>query len=75
MEALTSQTQIYGDFHQRWSHSPSVSPKGNQPCISLEALMLKLNVKSHLMCEELTHRKRPWCWGRYRAEREGGDRG
>ena len=33
MEALTSQTQICGDFHQHWSHSPSVNPKGNQPCM------------------------------------------
>ena len=26
-------------------------------------------------CEELIHWKRPWCWGRLRARREGGDRG
>ena len=26
-------------------------------------------------CEELTHLKRPWCWGRLRAGGEGGDRG
>ena len=26
-------------------------------------------------CEEMTHLKRPWCWERLRAEREGDDRG
>ena len=26
-------------------------------------------------CKELTHLKRPWCWGRLRARREGADRG
>ena len=26
-------------------------------------------------CEELTHRKRPWCWERLRAEGEGDERG
>ena len=26
-------------------------------------------------CEELTHLKRPWCWGRLKAEGEGDDRG
>ena len=26
-------------------------------------------------CEELTHWKRPWCWERLGAGREGGDRG
>ena len=26
-------------------------------------------------CEELTHRKSPWCWERLKAEGEGGDRG
>ena len=26
-------------------------------------------------CEELTHLKRPWCWGRSRAGGKGGDRG
>ena len=27
------------------------------------------------LCEELTHLKRPWCWERLRAGREGDDRG
>ena len=26
-------------------------------------------------CEELTHLKRPWCWGRLKAGGEGDDRG
>ena len=26
-------------------------------------------------CEELTHWKRPWCWGKLNAGEEGGDRG
>ena len=26
-------------------------------------------------CEELTHLKRPWCWGRLKAGEEGDDRG
>ena len=26
-------------------------------------------------CRELTHLKRPWCWGRFRAGGEGDDRG
>ena len=41
----------------------------------LEGLMLKL--KLHTLatwCEELTHWKRPWCWGRLKAG-EGEDRG
>ena len=28
-----------------------------------------------MWCEELTHRKRPWCWERLRAGEEGDDRG
>ena len=28
-----------------------------------------------IWCEELTHLKRPWCWERLRAGREGDDRG
>ena len=28
-----------------------------------------------IWCEELTHWKRPWCWERLNAEREGDDRG
>ena len=47
---------------------------------SLEGLMLKLKLQSfgHLWptwCEELTHLKGPWCWGRLRPEGEGDNRG
>ena len=52
-----------------------VYPKGNQSWI-LEGLMLKLKVQYFgTWCEEPTHLKRPWCWERLRAGREGGDRG
>ena len=47
------------------------------PECSLEALMLKL-IKSNTLatwCEELTHLKTPWCWGRLKAGGEGDDRG
>ena len=46
------------------------------PGISLERMTLKLKLQyfGHLM-EELTHLKRPWCWERLRAGREGDDRG
>ena len=46
------------------------------PGCLLEGLMLKL--KLHTLaawCKELTHLKRPWCWERLRAGREGDDRG
>ena len=50
------------------------------PECSLEGLMLKLKLKLHhstsaTSCEELTHLKRPWCWGRLRAGGEGDNRG
>ena len=46
------------------------------PVCSLEGLMLKpkLQYFGH-WCEDLTHWKRPWCWERLKAEREGDDRG
>ena len=53
-----------------------VHPKVNQSWCSLEGLMLKLKLQFlATWCEELTHWKRPWCWGRLRAGGEGGDRG
>ena len=51
-------------------------PKEISPEYSLEGLMLKLKLQyfGHLM-QELTHLKRPWCWGRLRAGGEEDDRG
>ena len=46
------------------------------PEYSLEGLMLKLKLQYlATWCEELTHLKRLWCWGRLRAGGEGADRG
>ena len=43
---------------------------------SLEGLLLKLNANTlATWFEELTHWKRPWCWERLKAGREGDDRG
>ena len=46
------------------------------PEYSLEGLMLKL--KSNTLafwCKDLAHLKRPWCWEKLRAGREGDNRG
>ena len=50
------------------------NPEGNQPCISLEGLMLKLKLQyfGHLM-QRADSLERPWCWDRLRAG--GEDRG
>ena len=46
------------------------------PEYSLEGLMLKLNFNTlATWCEQVTHWKRPWCWGRLKAKREEGRRG
>ena len=53
------------------------------PEYSLQGLMLKLKYSNILessntlavWCKELTHLKRPWCWERLKARREGEDRG
>ena len=45
------------------------------PECSLEGLMLKQNTNTlATWCKELTHWKRPWCWKRLKAGREGDDR-
>ena len=44
------------------------------PEYSLEGLMLKLQYFA-TWCEEPTHLKNLWCWGRWRTGGEGGDRG
>ena len=46
------------------------------PEYSLEGLILKPNSNTlATWCEELTHLKRPWCWERLKAGREGDDIG
>ena len=51
-----------------------VNPKGNQPWLFIEGLMLKLKLQ-YFGCKEPTHWKRPWCWERLKAGGEGDDRG
>ena len=63
--------------------SPWTARRSNQsilkeigPGCLLEGLMLKWNTNTlATWCEELTHLKRPWCWERLRAGREGDDSG
>ena len=46
------------------------------PGISLEGMMLRLKLRTlATSCEELTHRKRLWCWEGLGAGEEGDDRG
>ena len=59
---------------------PWTARRSNQPILkeispeyALEGLMLKLKLPTWV--EELTHLKRPWCWGRLKAGGEGDDRG
>ena len=63
--------------------SPWTARRSNQsilkemnPEYSLERLILKLKLHcfSH-WCDELTHWKRPWCWGKLKANGERGSRG
>ena len=45
------------------------------PGCSLEGLMLRLKLQYFgTSCEELTHWKRPWCWGRLKVGGKGDDR-
>ena len=54
-----------------------VHPKGNQSWCSLEGLMLKLKLQyfGHLIQRADSFEKRPWCWERLKAGREGDNRG
>ena len=55
-----------------------VHPKGNQSWMFIERCHWCWHWNSNILatwCEEPTHWKRPWCWERFRAGREGGDRG
>ena len=52
-----------------------IHPKGDQSWI-LEGLMLRWGSNTlATWCEELTHLKRPWCWGIVKAGGEGDHRG
>ena len=61
-------------------NSSSQQSKGNlilkeiNPVYSLEGLMLKLQYFA-TWCKELIHWKRPSCWKKLRARKEGDDRG
>ena len=58
-----------------WRRSNQSILKEISPECSLEGLMLKLKLQySVTWCKELTHLKRPWCWGRLKTGREGDDR-
>ena len=53
-----------------------VHPKGNKSWIFIRRTDAKL--KLHMLatwCKDLNHWKRPWCWERLKAGREGDDRG
>ena len=56
-----------------------VHPKGNQSWIFIGRT--EAEVETPILwslatwCKELTHLKRPWCWERLKAGREGDDRG
>ena len=51
-----------------------VNPKGNQPEIFNEMCWSWSYNTLATWCEELTHWKRPWYWGRMKAEGEEGGR-
>ena len=68
---------------RRFLRVPWTARRSNQSILkeinseySLEGLMLKLKLSTlAIWCKELSHWKRPWCWERLRAWREGGNRG
>ena len=53
----------------------SVNSKGNQPWIFIGRTDAESSNTLAPWSEELTHRKRPWCWERLRAGGEGDNRG
>ena len=62
--------------------APWTARRSNQPILKeinleylLEGLMLKLQYIDPSDAKSWTHLKRPWCWERLRAGREGDDRG
>ena len=54
-----------------------VHPKGNQPWMFIRRSEAEAEAPILLAtwCKEMTHWKRPWCWERWRAGREGDGRG
>ena len=60
-----------------WKEIQGVHPKGNQSWIFTGRTDAKAEIPNTLVtwCEELTHRKRPWCWERLKAGGEGDNRG
>ena len=62
--------------HERPLDSKEIKPANINPEYSLEGLRLNLKLQyfSHLT-KELTYLKRPWCWERVKAGREGDYRG
>ena len=54
-----------------------VNPKGNQPWIFIGRINAEAETPILWPPEwaELTHWKRPWCWGRLKAKEEGDSRG
>ena len=47
------------------------NPKGNQSWIRRADAEAEITILLATWCEELTHRKRPWCWERLKAGGEG----
>ena len=53
-----------------------VNPKGNQPWVFVGGTDISWSSNPlATWCKELTHWKRPWCWGRLKLGGEGDDRG
>ena len=55
----------------------SVNPKGNQPWVFIHWKGWCWSWSSNTLatwCKDLTHWKRPWCWERLKAGREGDNR-
>ena len=55
-----------------------VHPKGDQSWVFIGRTDVEWGWNSNTLatwCKQLTHWKRPWCWGRLRAGGEGDDRG
>ena len=55
-----------------------INPNGNQPWVFIGRTDVEAEEWSNTLatwCEELTPWRRPWCWERLKAGKEGGDRG